>query len=704
MASTRSKSKVFLVIIAALVALALIVAAIVVGVQSTSTGSGGGAGAGGFTPEDEALIAQPAHHGQGEAFYFVLTDRFANGDESNDDGGLGSDPMVSGFDPSNKGFYNGGDIAGLHSKLDYLQNLGITAIWLTPSFKNQPVQGEGENASAGYHGYWTTDFTQIDPHLGTNEELKALISDAHARDMKVYFDIIVNHTADLIQYPETEGSAPAYRPLNQDPYTPERTGDVVPSELNDVTLYHNRGNGTWQNGHESFIYGDFSGLDDLKTEDPRVLDIMTDLYTAWADFGVDGYRIDTMKHVDFPFWQQWSERIDEHNASANPDFFMFGEVINTDPQELATYPRESGIDATLDFGFQDAAVKFLNGGPASGLSQFFARDDYYTTDHSSAGDQPTFLGNHDMGRIGKFLTSADKKLELTELGYQLMFLTRGQPVVYYGDEQGFIGIDKGMGGTDKDARQSLFATQVTDYAQQPLLTGEEAGSVDRYDENAPVYQAISEVAKLRESTPALRTGAQIELHADPNAGIYAFARVDSDEKTEYLVAVNNSSEEKSASFATLTPGATYEPLLGASESVKTEDQISLTVPAYSAVVYKADTTVAAAEELSVTLSAGRDGVVSGTPHALEAQPEATIKLTEISATVPQDRWSQTSFWWREAGSDGDWNWLGTATGDMPRVFHDLTGLDVGTKLEYRAVTIDAADNKAAASAEATVGE
>ena len=135
-----------------------------------------------------------------------MTDRFANGDTANDEGGLTGDRLATGFDPTDKGFYNGGDLAGLRDELDYIDGLGTTAIWLTPSFKNRPVQGEGANVSAGYHGYWITDFTQIDPHLGTNAELEALIAEAHAKDIKVYFDIITNHTADVIDYEEGQYS------------------------------------------------------------------------------------------------------------------------------------------------------------------------------------------------------------------------------------------------------------------------------------------------------------------------------------------------------------------------------------------------------------------------------------------------------------------------------------------------------------------
>ena len=153
-----------------------------------------------------------------ERFYFVMADRFNNGSTANDDGGLGADPMVSGFDPARKGFYNGGDLKGLREKIDYIQGLGTTSIWLTPSFKNKAVQPEDK--SAGYHGYWITDFTQIDPHLGTNEELKALIDEAHSRGMKVYFDIITNHTADVIgyKYEDEAKDRAAYISKDTDPY------------------------------------------------------------------------------------------------------------------------------------------------------------------------------------------------------------------------------------------------------------------------------------------------------------------------------------------------------------------------------------------------------------------------------------------------------------------------------------------------------
>ncbi|MBD5786888.1 pullulanase-type alpha-1,6-glucosidase [Cellulosimicrobium terreum] len=669
---------------------------------------------------DDALVVPPVRQpGSDERFYFVMTDRFANGDPANDTAGLGDDPLVSGFDPTDKGFYQGGDIAGLRENLDYVEGLGTTAIWLTPSFKNQPVQGTGADASAGYHGYWITDFTQIDPHLGTNAELEALIDEAHAKGIKVYFDIITNHTADVVDYEEKEYSyvdqaTSPYRDAAGDvfdpadlagtrefpeldaatsfpytPFVPAGKEDLkVPSWLNDPTLYHNRGNSTWTG--ESVTYGDFDGLDDLMTEHPTVVDGFVDVYEDWVDLGIDGFRIDTVKHVNFEFWETWTtEVLDYAHAQGKDDFFMFGEVYDADAAKLSPYVRRTDMSSTLDFTFQSAATSFASGNSAKGLASLFASDDMYTTPDTSASALPTFLGNHDMGRVGSMLASTDDPLARDELAHDLMYLTRGQPVVYYGDEQGFAGA-----GGDKDARQTLFATQVDEYADQQLVTGEQAGSVDRYGTDAPLYEHIAELAALREDNPALATGAQIERYVENGAGVYAFSRVDRTEKVEHLVALNNASEPREASFTTLTPGASYAVLHGDGEPVEAdaEGSVTLSLPATSAVVLVADREVGAdsSGEISVTVPAAGAALTGVAP---------------VGATVDDDAWAETSIAWRVVGDSGDgaWSALGTAEDTSPRVFHDVTDLPDGTLVEYRAVTTDADGDRAAASTFASVG-
>ena len=429
-----------------------------------------------------------------ERFYFVMADRFENGDTANDTGGLAGGPLDHGFDPTHKGFYHGGDLAGLIDRLDYIEGLGTTAIWMTPMFKNRPVQGADPFISAGYHGYWITDFTQIDPHMGTNEELRQLVDEAHARGIKVFFDIITNHTADVIDYAEgpinnyayidkatepyldahaasrsTIGTSPApatFPPLDPDvsfPYTPRFPTEAdatvkVPEWLNNPIYYHNRGNTTFIG--EDSEYGDFFGLDDLFTEHPDVVDGMTEIYKTWVGFGIDGFRIDTVKHVNMEFWQAFAPAIAQRAEElGNDDFFAFGEVFDPNPAFMSRYTTEAGLQATLDFGFQANARGFAEGGATASLRDLFANDDYYTDTDSNAYSLPTFLGNHDMGRIGRFITDGSagatdaELLARDQLAHSLMYLSRGQPVVYYGDEQGFVGDP----GGDQNARQDMFA-------------------------------------------------------------------------------------------------------------------------------------------------------------------------------------------------------------------------------------------------------
>ena len=163
-----------------------------------------------------------------EVIYFVLPDRFENGDVKNDKGGMKGDKFKTGFDPAHKGFYHGGDLKGLTNRLDYIQGMGATAIWFAPMFKNKPVQGGQGQEIAGYHGYWVTDFTSVDPHFGTDAEFKAFVDAAHKRGMKVYMDIIANHSADVIQYMECPDSACVYRSRADYPYQ-QRAATGLPS-------------------------------------------------------------------------------------------------------------------------------------------------------------------------------------------------------------------------------------------------------------------------------------------------------------------------------------------------------------------------------------------------------------------------------------------------------------------------------------------
>ncbi|WP_328395159.1 pullulanase-type alpha-1,6-glucosidase [Streptomyces sp. NBC_00390] len=675
-------------------------------------------------PSDRSLADRPARHDlTREQFYFVLPDRFANGDPKNDRGGLTGTRLATGYDPTDKGFYQGGDLKGLTEKLDYIKGLGTTAIWMAPIFKNQPVQGEGKDASAAYHGYWITDFTQVDPHFGTNADLEKLIDKAHAKGMKVFFDVITNHTADVVDYKEksygylskgafpyltkdgvpfddsdyADGSRP-FPKTDRDsfprtPVVPAEKKDLkVPSWLNDPTMYHNRGDSTFAG--ESSAHGDFVGLDDLWTERPEVVEGMEKIYRRWVrDFDIDGFRIDTVKHVNTEFWTQWATALDDYASDrGRDDFFMFGEVYSADPAITAPYVTEGRLDATLDFPFQDAARNYASqGGSAAKLSNLFAQDYRYTTDKANAYESVPFLGNHDMGRFGTFLRQDNAKADDAELikryrlANELMFLTRGNPVVYYGDEQGFTGA-----GGDKDARQTLFVSRTADYLDDDQLGTERTHASDAYDAKHPLYRQIAELSALTKTHPALRDGIQTERYAADGQGVYAYSRIDAKSKTEYVVAVNNATEPKTVEIPTGSAAMDFRSLYGGSATVTSgsDKKITVTVPALSSLVLKAAGPLAApAAKPALTLKAPAAGA-TGT--------------VEISADVDGGQLNRVVF--AAQVGNAKWQVLGSADHAPYKVTHRVSDrVPAGTALRYKAVVIDSAGRTASATAATTSG-
>ncbi|MES5825052.1 pullulanase-type alpha-1,6-glucosidase [Streptomyces sp. RG80] len=675
-------------------------------------------------PSDAKLAAEPARHDSTrEQFYFVLPDRFANGDTGNDKGGLTGTRLTTGYDPTDKGFYQGGDLKGLTKKLDYIKGMGTTAIWMAPIFKNQPVQGTGNDASAGYHGYWITDFTQVDPHFGTNQDLENLISKAHAKGMKVFFDVITNHTADVVDYEEksygylSKGAFPYLtedgEPFDDSDYAdgkrdfPEvdtdsfpRTPTVaaakkdvkVPSWLNDPTMYHNRGDSTFAG--ESSDQGDFSGLDDLWTERPEVVSGMEKIYEKWVrDFRIDGFRIDTVKHVNTEFWTQWATALDAYAAKkGRDDFFMFGEVYSADTNITSPYVTQGRLDATLDFPFQEAARQYASqGGSAQRLASVFGDDYKYTTDKANAYEQVTFLGNHDMGRIGTFLKQDNPKatdaeiLAKDRLANELMFLSRGNPVVYYGDEQGFTGA-----GGDKDARQTMFASKTADYLDDDEIGTDRTHASDAYDTSAPLYRQIAELSKLRKTDPALADGVQTERYAADGSGVYAFSRTDARTGTEYVVAFNNAGESKSATFATGSAGMAFKGIYGSDSTVTSgaDKKVTVTVPAGAAIVLKA---------------AGKPAKPATAPTlTLKAPATGATGTVEIGADVDGGQLNRVVF--AAQVGNGKWRTLGSAD-HAPYKVTQVVGKDVpaGTALRYKAVVIDSAGRTASATAASTSG-
>jgi alpha-amylase len=667
-------------------------------------------------------------------FYFVMADRFENGSPLNDHGGLppGKREGQSGFDPTGKGWYHGGDLEGLRDKLAYIKGLGTTAIWLTPSFKNKAVQDNNGFPSAGYHGYWITDFTKIDPHLGTNDDLRALVRDAHRLGMKVYFDVITNHTADVIRY--QEGPAPAYISKDQRPYrtaagtvfddrdfadastfpalaptgqppcppggepqsfpyrpcVPAVEKDVkVPAWLNDVDLYHNRGNTTFAG--ENSQYGDFFGLDDLFTENRRVVDGMIDIYKFWIrEFRVDGFRMDTMKHVDDAFWQRFAPTIERYARSQGiEDFYMFGEVAEDFSHEIVShYPVHDDVQGVLDFLFQMSAVDFAaKSQPTDLLGDFFVKDDWYTDGDSNVYNLPTFLGNHDRGRIGMFIRNAnpgaseDELLRRDRLAHALMYLSRGNPVVYYGDEQGFTGR-----GGDQDARQDMFPSQDLEYDNKgddeglnDNIGSDETPIDDNFDRSHPLYRELARLAEITRRHPTLRDGTQQHRFSTGGSGVYAFSRIDGQQRREYVVALNNAEQAASASIPTYVRDSAWERVYGAGPDLLRsggDGSLQVTLAPLSTVVYRA--------KERIPLSASAPSVT------LDAPASGRDRL-QVRANLDADAFAEVTFL-AKAG-DGPWRDIGTDDNAPYRVFHDVADIAPGTTVQYRAIVLDNAGHE-----------
>ncbi|MCE7983451.1 MAG: pullulanase-type alpha-1,6-glucosidase [Caldilinea sp. CFX5] len=681
-------------------------------------------------PTDDlaALVKAPVRHPIQEAvFYFVMPDRFQNGSTANDQGGLTGDRLVTGFDPTDKGFYHGGDLAGLLSKMDYLDQMGVTAIWMTPMFKNRPVQGSGADISAGYYGYWITDFTQMDPHFGTNTELQQVITEVHNRGIKIFFDIITNHTADVIQYQENQYSYrnktdfpykdasgatfddrayaggdtfPTLNAATSFPYTPvfPNAGDAtvkVPAWLNDPTYYHNRGNSTFTG--ENSLYGDFFGLDDLFTEQPAVVNGMLDIYKGWiTNFGIDGFRIDTMKHVNAEFWQKFAPAILDHAKTAGkPDFFIFGEVFSGNVNLLSYYTTDADVQAVLDFQFQEGVQAYVSkGGASDGLKTVFENDDYYIDADSNAYALPTFIGNHDRGRFGWFLktdqpTAGDAELlARSKLAHALMYFARGMPVVYYGDEQGFTG-----DGGDKDARQDMMPSQVASYNDDDLI-GTTATTADaNFDQSHPLYLAFQSYAKLRKAHPALVNGAQIHRTSSNAAGIYAFSRMERTERVEYVVAINNANSAQSATVPTFYAAGTQFDLLlaegtvAASLTTDANGALAINLPALGFAIYKAAGPLpasTAAPTISISNLTNNQEVTLGTQNL---DGNTVPDRLEIRAAVAGTGYAEVTFAVRATGTT-TYTVIGVDDNAPYRVFYDASKLPANTTLDILAIAND----------------
>ena len=516
-----------------------------------------------------------------DLIYFVMPDRYKDGDTKNNDNG--------GFNTSLTAFWHGGDLKGLTGTcepgddgLARIKSLGFTAVWLTPVVTQQEAIGSG----SGYHGYWGVDFLNVDPHLGTNADMAAFSACAKKLGLKIILDVVTNHTGDVIKYRGNEA------------YIPTESKNLKnPAWLNNLSNYHNVGDmgSCWGVGNCTKL-GDFYGLDDLATEKPVVYKGWADVYGSWlTKYGISGFRVDTARHVDDNFFKNWSPLIQAAaKKSGINDFTIFGEAYEYNPFNLMNYVRKNKIQTVLDFPFQAKATEYASGySNAPALTALFENDDYYTSAQSSASNLVTFLGNHDVGRVGyiianKRIQPADQLLPRTNLANALMYFSRGIPVVYYGDEVGMTGSNSGK---DQFARQDMFPTEIELWKKEVRIGASPIGNGDAFKATAqsPVANYLIKLAEIRKNNPALANGPMLERYSK-NA-VYVISKKDVVNNKEYVVAFNNSDTDELVEVTTATSNGGWSQILGATDVSTNLNKVSFNVPALSTIVLKANSAI-----------------------------------------------------------------------------------------------------------------
>jgi glycosidase len=314
--------------------------------------------------------------------------------------------------------------------------------------------------------------------------------------------------------------------------------------------------------------GDFSSLDDVFTENPRVISGMIDIYGAWIDrFGVDGFRIDTAQHVNPEFWQKFvPAMLQRARARGIPNFHIFGEVATSemDPAHTAENTRVDKLPSVLDFPMTRALVDVVSGAAGTDeMAKLFRADALYEGGAQAALRLPTFLGNHDAGRFPMLLKMFKKDLPDAELlprdmlGHAMLLTLRGVPTIYSGDEQGFVGL-----GGDQAARQDMFASKVDSYNQQPLLGTKSTTAQASFNPQHPLYQEIAKLARIRTSHAALTRGLQLIRFADDKPGLFAVSRFDPANGREMLLLYNTSNKAVQQNVRIETRSQSFETLAG----------------------------------------------------------------------------------------------------------------------------------------------
>lgn len=603
---------------------------------------------------DDLQLHVPSPEWQDQVIYFLMTDRFADGDPSNNDQGAGV------YDPQKASHFSGGDIQGVIDHLDYIKNLGATAVWTTPVVANQWWSQAGQYG--GYHGYWATDFSAVDKHFGDLKTYQNLSDQLHRRDMYLIQDIVVNHTGNFFNYkdgingydPENTAKnfvllenknsaqpAPVQSPFDLiDRLNPKHVEADIYNWTPSITDYADL--------EQQFTY-QLATLADLNTKNPIVVEKMKQIYSDWIKtVGVDAFRIDTVRYVEHEFFHQFMHDdngiVQAAKETGRDHFLAFGEVFdiskpyqNDAEHRVASYygtEDKPELNSLISFPLHhDLKTVFGQSYPTGHLAYRIQQHmDIYNDPYTV----PTFIDNHDMSR---FLANGNK--EGLKQALAAIFTLPGIPTIYQGTEQGMT-----------ETRQAMFA-------------GGFLSDRDYYDQQSELYRFIAQLAKLRTSDKLFTRGTVKLLASNKNGpGVLAYLRQYQGRTVVVLFNTANadilaSGIQVADSSAELTPvfeGKDFGNIdFGGKNALKTDStgNLNLVLPKRSIAIFevtpKATQTVTQSQFIKVI--SPFDTISADTPTEVVIKGESSLPNTELTIIKNALLTSQRSI---KTNESGDW--------------------------------------------------
>jgi glycosidase len=575
-----------------------------------------------YTPE------ATANFWQNQSIYQIVTDRFFNGDSTNDN-------ADGNFNATSGTGVHGGDFKGIEQKLDYIKALGATAIWISPVVLN---------ANGEYHGYAGRDFYKVDPHWGTLADLAHMVQEAHKRGLLVIDDIVANHGGDLIDsgdsgYPNFIAPPSGYnlRFKNSSKQYPTPF-DINATNPTISSLFHN--NGAIQNfgDNTQVVYGELDSLDDFRTESAYVQTSMAAIYEFWVEQAhFDAFRIDTVKHVDNGFWQSWCPALHQEGVGlGNPNFFMFGEVYDGSDAKCGSYTgTESGgafeLDSVLDYPLY-FLINSVFANASGNTQQIENRYNAIAANYDPASQMQlvTFLDNHDQPR---FMNTSGANTSRLNVALTFLYTARGIPSLYYGTEQAFDG------GADPNNREDMFDGQF----EQGTSLG------DNFNMASPQFQLVAKLNNFRRLYPALRTGVHVNQWNDANGpGLFAYSR-QLGTQDAFVVLNTSTSTQSLPSRNTIYPaGTVVANLLNPTETltVTSAQQFpAVSMPGTSAKIFVAQSLLQPLDPVLTNVTPAHDALGIGTASSITLVFSKSMDTASVQSAFSTSPATTGTFAW-----------------------------------------------------------